>query len=107
MLIRSTVQTTLFLVGPPESENCTEQRDEHVATPAFNLRNPLMVYKHVRLAVLSEMVFQSCQPGSVGEQVKEMLRGHLLPFIRAYLFDADDCFREAPPVVADAVRPDG
>ncbi len=71
-----------------------------IDAPAFNLRNPLMVGKHVRSAVLSELLLRSCQPGSAGEQVREVLKGHFPPFVRDYLLDADDRFREAPPGAA-------
>ena len=67
-----------------------------IDAPTFNLRNPLMVGKHIRSAVLSELLLRSRQPGPAGEQVKEVLKGHYPPFIRDYLLDADDRFREAP-----------
>jgi ATP-dependent helicase YprA (DUF1998 family) len=67
-----------------------------IEAPAFNLRNPLMVAKHVRSAILSELLLRSNQPGPAGEQVKEVLKAHFPVFIRDYLLDADDNFRESP-----------
>jgi hypothetical protein len=68
-----------------------------IEAPTFNLRNPLMVGKHVRSAILSELLLRSRQPGAAGEQVKEVLKAHFPVFIREYLLDADDRFRETPP----------
>jgi hypothetical protein len=67
-----------------------------IDAPTFNLRNPLMVGKHVRSSVLSELLLRSRLPGPQGEQVKEVLKSHFPPFIREYLLDADDRFRESP-----------
>src|SRR4051794_32970250 len=64
--------------------------------PPFNLRNPLMVGKHVRSAILSELLLRSRQPGPTGEQVWDVLKGHFPTFVRDYLLDADDRFRESP-----------
>jgi len=64
--------------------------------PAFNLRNPLMVGKHVRSALLSELLLSSRQPGPQGEQVREVLNAHFPPFVREYLLDSNDHFRDAP-----------
>ena len=37
-----------------------------IEAPTFNLRNPLMVAKHVRSAILSELLLRSAEPGPVG-----------------------------------------
>src|SRR4051794_18673753 len=39
-----------------------------IEAPAFNLRNPLMVAKHVRSAILSELLLRSTSPGEAGER---------------------------------------
>ena len=44
-----------------------------IEAPAFNLRNPLMVAKHIRSAILSELLLRSTEPGETGERVKEVL----------------------------------
>lgn len=67
-----------------------------IEAPAFNLRNSLMVGKHVRSAILSELLLRSRQPDSQGEQVKEVLKTQFPTFIRHYLLGADDHFRESP-----------
>lgn len=67
-----------------------------IDAPTFNLRNPLMVGKHVRSAILSELLLRSRLPGAAGEQVRDVLKAHFPDFIRDYLLDADDRFREAP-----------
>ncbi len=67
-----------------------------IEAPTFNLRNPLMVGKHLRSAILSELLLRSRQPGAAGEQVKEVLKAHFPVFIRQYLLDAEDHFRETP-----------
>jgi hypothetical protein len=67
-----------------------------IEAPTFNLRNPLMVAKHLRSAILSELLLRSRQPGTQGEQVREVLKAHFPVFIRDYLLDAADHFRESP-----------
>lgn len=67
-----------------------------IEAPTFNLRNPLMVAKHIRSAILSELLLRSTKPGPVGEQIRGVL-GELFPtFIRSYLLDEDSHFRESP-----------
>src|SRR5262249_44499057 len=65
-----------------------------IEAPTFNLRNPLMVGKHVRSAILSELLLRSRQPGAAGGQIEEVLKAHFPVFIRTYLLDAADHFRE-------------
>ena len=39
-----------------------------IEAPTFNLRNPLMVAKHIRSAILSELLLRSRTPGESGEK---------------------------------------
>ena len=67
-----------------------------IEAPTFNLRNPLMVAKHIRSAILSELLLQSQTPGEAGEKVKGVLKELFPVFIRKYLLDEDDHYRETP-----------
>lgn len=67
-----------------------------IEAPTFNLRNPLMVAKHVRSAILSELLLRSCTPGESGERVRQILKELFPIFIRTYLLDEDDHYRETP-----------
>ena len=48
-----------------------------IEAPTFNLRNPLMVAKHIRSAILSELLLRSGEPGPAGEQVQDVLKAPL------------------------------
>jgi hypothetical protein len=67
-----------------------------IEAPAFNLRNPLMVAKHIRSAILSELLLRSRDNGEPGNQVKEVLDLLSPTFIRSYLLDEENQFRETP-----------
>jgi ATP-dependent helicase YprA (DUF1998 family) len=67
-----------------------------IEAPAFNLRNPLMVAKHIRSAILSELLLRSTEPGDKGERVRDVLDQLFPTFIRSYLLDEEDRFRESP-----------
>jgi ATP-dependent helicase YprA (DUF1998 family) len=67
-----------------------------IEAPTFNLRNPLMVAKHVRSAILSELLLRTTDPGEPGQRVKDVLDLLLPIFIRSYLLDEDSQFRETP-----------
>ncbi|TVS13641.1 MAG: DUF1998 domain-containing protein, partial [Planctomycetaceae bacterium] len=70
--------------------------DGVIAAPSFNLKNPLMVAKHVRSAVLSILLLKSRQDGEVSQRIRLVLK-HLFPhFIRDYLLDNENHFRNAP-----------
>jgi hypothetical protein len=70
--------------------------DGVIAAPSFNLKNPLMVAKHVRSAVVSILLLKSRQDGEVSERIRLVLK-HLFPhFIRDYLLDNENHFRNAP-----------
>jgi len=70
--------------------------DGVIEAPSFNLKNPLMIAKHVRSAVVSILLLKSRQDGEVGERIRLVLK-HLFPhFIRDYLLDNDNRFRNAP-----------
>jgi len=67
-----------------------------IEAPAFNLRNPLMVAKHVRSAILSELLLRSTDLGETGENVQDVLDLLFPIFIRSYLLDEENHFRESP-----------
>jgi ATP-dependent helicase YprA (DUF1998 family) len=67
-----------------------------IEAPTFNLRNPLMVAKHIRSAILSELLLRSRMPGVPGEKIKQVLKGLFPFFIRAYLLDENDHYRQLP-----------
>ena len=71
-----------------------------IEAPTFNLRNPLMVAKHIRSAILSELLLRSRQPGESGERVQEIVKELFPVFIRNYLLDEDDHFRDTPTSTA-------
>jgi hypothetical protein len=68
-----------------------------IEAPTFNLRNPLMVAKHVRSAILSELLLRSRMPGEAGEKIKQIVKALFPVFIRTYLLDEEDNFCEIPP----------
>lgn len=67
-----------------------------IEAPTFNLRNPLMVAKHIRSAILSELLLRSRKAGDDGERVRELLKQLFPTFIRSYLLDQDNHFRDTP-----------
>jgi ATP-dependent helicase YprA (DUF1998 family) len=67
-----------------------------IEAPAFNLRNPLMVAKHIRSATLSELLLRSRQAGPEAERIKDLLKKLFPTFIRSYLLDEEDHFRDTP-----------
>ncbi|HEX6985880.1 MAG TPA: helicase-related protein, partial [Planctomycetaceae bacterium] len=83
-----------------------------IEAPSFNLRNPLMVAKHVRSAILSELLLRSRRSDAEAGRIAEAL-GELFPtFVRGYLLDDEDRFRDTPMsaaplgVLLDDLRPD-
>ena len=64
-----------------------------IEAPTFNLRNPLMVAKHIRSAILSELLLRSEEPGRPGTGP-----GHVedaVPGVHPdYLLDEDNHFRD-------------
>ena len=71
-----------------------------IEAPAFNLRNPLMVAKHVRSAILSSLLLGSTESGESGSQVREVLDILFPTFIRSYLLDEENQFRQTPTSTA-------
>ena len=71
-----------------------------IEAPAFNLRNPLMVAKHIRSAILSELLLRSRAATTEGERVKVTLKALFPVFIREYLLDEKDRFRPVPTSTA-------
>lgn len=67
-----------------------------IEAPTFNLRNPLMVAKHIRSAILSELLMRSRSSGSEGERIRDLLKELFPIFIRSYLLDQDNHFRDVP-----------
>ena len=45
-----------------------------IEAPTFNLRNPLMVAKHIRSAILSDLLLRSRMSGESGERVKQIIK---------------------------------
>ena len=71
-----------------------------IEAPTFNLRNPLMVAKHIRSAILSELLLRSRQPGDEAERIRELVKSLFPTFIRTYLLDEEDHFRGQPTSTA-------
>jgi len=73
-----------------------------VETPRFNLRNPVLVRKHVHATVLSELlrVCREEDPMRLGEEERGRLTASLAEvfptFVRDYLLDEDGHYRSAP-----------
>ena len=67
-----------------------------IEAPAFNLRNPLMVAKHIRSAILSELLLRSRAPGEPGEKVRKIVKELFPVFIRTYLLDEENHYRQTP-----------
>ena len=67
-----------------------------IEAPTFNLRNPLMVGKHIRSAILSELLLRSRAAGDSGEKVRQVVKGLFPVFIRNYLLDDDGHYRQTP-----------
>src|SRR3954471_2529529 len=65
-----------------------------IEAPTFNLRNPLMAAKHIRSAILSELLLHSRESGPEGEKVKEVTKASFPTFIRSYLLDDQNQFRD-------------
>lgn len=71
-----------------------------IEAPTFNLRNPLMVAKHIRSAILSELLLRSGSATGQGERVKATLKALFPVFIRDYLLDENNHFRDQPTSTA-------
>lgn len=71
-----------------------------IEAPTFNLRNPLMVAKHLRSAILSDLLLRSQEPGDAGERVRDILSNLFPIFIRKYLLDEESHFQETPTSTA-------
>lgn len=70
-----------------------------VEPPSFNLRNPVMVAKHVNATVLTtllQMLRSNCLPGQQAAALQETLSACLPPQIRPYLFTSDGMVRAEP-----------
>ena len=82
-----------------------------IEAPAFNLRNPLMVAKHIRSAILSELLLQSRMAGESGEKVRQIVKELFPVFIRTYLLDEETTTGKrrpsTEPLKASAQRNEG
>lgn len=67
-----------------------------IEAPAFNLRNPLMVAKHIRSGILTELLLRSRKAGGEAERTRDVLKALFPIFIRSYLLDEEDRFRDRP-----------
>jgi hypothetical protein len=67
-----------------------------IEAPTFNLRNPLMVSKHIRSAILSDLLLRAHDESGQTAEIKQTLELLFPVFIRDYLLDENDHFREAP-----------
>lgn len=67
-----------------------------IEAPSFNLRNPVMLAKHVRSAVLSDLLLRSQRADRHAARVEDVLKQLFPTFIRGYLLDPDDQFLDAP-----------
>ncbi len=65
-----------------------------IEAPTFNLRNPLMVAKHIRSAILSDLLIRSQQKNHETERIQAVLKGMFPTFIRSYMLDENDKFRD-------------
>src|SRR5690606_16398033 len=70
-----------------------------IEAPTFNLQNPLMVAKHIRSAILSELILRAHGTNGQSRQISETLPMLFPTFIRDYLLDIDDHFRNSPASV--------
>lgn len=68
-----------------------------IEAPAFNLRNPLMVAKHIRSAILSDLILRAYDDSPNAPPTLETLKTLFPFFIRDYLLDENDQFRVTPP----------
>ena len=71
-----------------------------IEAPTFNLRNPLMLAKHLRSAILSELLLRSRKDGEAGQRVKDILAELFPVFIRSYLLDKNNQFLDKPTSTA-------
>jgi len=71
-----------------------------IEAPTFNLRNPLMVSKHIRSAILSELLLRANDGSGRAGQVREALKLLFPIFIRDYLLNENDQFRDTPTSTA-------
>jgi ATP-dependent helicase YprA (DUF1998 family) len=71
-----------------------------IEAPTFNLRNPLMVAKHIRSAILSELLLRSQRENGRTERISAIIKGLFPVFIRSYLLDEENHFRETPSSTA-------
>lgn len=71
-----------------------------IEAPVFNLKNPVMLAKHIRSAILSELLLLSKGGGPATEESGQVLSFLFPIFIRDYLLDEKNQFLLIPPSVA-------
>lgn len=70
-----------------------------VEPPSFNLRNPMMVAKHVQATVLTalfKLLRAKAQPQAEWDELQNAMQTCLPPQIKTYLFTAEGLVRSAP-----------
>lgn len=67
-----------------------------IEAPAFNLQNPLMAEKHIRSAILSEILLRSRSGNEAAGAAEDVAKATFPSFIRAYLLDSNDQYRSTP-----------
>ena len=71
-----------------------------ITPPRFNLRNPVMVEKHVHATILSELVRAQqadTTPPELEARIRDVMQFAFPFFISNYLFNGDGTIREDPP----------
>ncbi len=68
-----------------------------IVVPAFNLKNPLMVAKHIRSALLSEMLQMSGLKGTQADHIREIIKVNFPLYIRDYFLDENSHYLDSPP----------
>jgi len=83
-------------------EEPTRLLGAQIDSPRFNLRNPIMLRKHVHAALLSELIRLTRPESGVAlghaevQEIRETLTEVFPPYVGGYLFTADRVFRTEP-----------
>ncbi|EHQ34552.1 DEAD/DEAH box helicase [Methanoplanus limicola] len=66
--------------------------------PQINLKNPVMIEKHIHSAIISEMILAGEHSDSeTAAKIKIILNECLPPYIKGYLFENGNLIRKIPP----------
>jgi RAD3-like DEAD/DEAH box helicase/helicase-like protein/uncharacterized protein DUF1998 len=71
-----------------------------IDVPTFNMNNPLMVAKHVRSTILSQILLHASGEDSEAQRARDVLDTCFPHFIRTYLLDDENNFLGEPPGTA-------